>query len=200
MRHIHRLCMPLAAALTAGLVVAQTPAPAPSPTGLRIVVLEGEGAINNIREQRAKEPVVRVTDAEFRPIAGASVTFLTMTLGPSATFPRGNVLTVATDAKGEAVGRGLRPNNVAGPFQIRVTAAWRGLTASALINQVNAAPAAVRKKSSRTALVVLILGGGAAAGATLALTRKQAASPGPSPTPSAPPTTITAGSGSFGRP
>ena len=188
------------AALTAGLVVAQIPAPAPSPTGLRIVVLEGEGAINNIREQRAKEPVVRVTDADFRPVAGASVTFLTMTLGPSATFPGGNVLTVTSDAKGEAVGRGLRPNNVAGPFQIRVTATWRGLTAAALVNQVNAAPVATSKKSSRTALVVLILGGGAAAGATLALTRKQAASPGPSPTPTAPPTTITAGSGSFGRP
>ena len=164
---------------------------------LRIVVLEGEGAINNISEQRAKEPVVRVMDAEFRPIAGASVTFLTTELGASASFPSGNTLTTTSDVKGEAVGRGLRPNNVAGPFQIRVTATYRGQTAMAVINQTNAAPLEARKGSSKKGLVILIVAGGAAAGASLALTKKQS-TPAAGPTPSA--TTITAGTGSFGKP
>jgi len=185
----------LAAAFAAVL-----PAQTPSAMGLRLVVLEGEGAINNIGERRAKEPVVRVVDAEFRPVAGASVTFLTTELGPSATFPSGSSVTTTTDAKGEAVGRGLRPNNVAGPFQIRVTASWRGETAAAVINQTNAAPTAIRKGSSKTIALILILAGGGAAGATLGLARSKSTS-GATPTPpTSTATTVTAGTGSFGKP
>ncbi len=190
----------LAAALAAPLA-AQAPGPVQSRAGLRVVVVEGEGAINNIREQRAREPVVRILDAEFRPVPGASVTFMTTELGASATFPTGHTLTTVSDAKGEAVGRGLRPNNVAGPFQIRVTAAWGGQTASAVVNQTNAAPVAVRKGSSKKALIALIVGGGAAAGAAVALTsRKSAATSGPTGPPASVATTITAGTGSFGKP
>ena len=43
---------------------------------LHLVVLEGDGAINNIRSPRAKEPVVRVEDASNQGVAGAVVTFL----------------------------------------------------------------------------------------------------------------------------
>lgn len=190
----------LAAAMAASLA-AQAPGAEQARPGLRVVVVEGEGAINNIREQRAREPVVRVMDAEFRPVPGASVTFLTTELGASATFPSGHSLTTVSDEKGEAVGRGLRPNNVAGPFQIRVTAAWGGQTATAVINQTNAAPVAVRKASSKKALIALIVGGGAAAGAAVAFTsRKSASASSAAMLPAAVPTTITAGTGSFGRP
>lgn len=190
----------IATALAASLA-AQVPGSPPAQPGLRIVVLEGEGAINNIREQRAKEPVVRVTDAEFRPVAGASVTFLTTELGASATFPSGHTFTTTCDLKGEATGRGLRPNNVAGPFEIRVTATRGGQTATAVIHQTNAAPVAVRKGSSKKGLVALIIGGGAAAGVTLAVTsRKYTAAPSTPAQPASSATTITAGTGSFGKP
>jgi len=192
------------AALTAALaacLAAQAPTTGQPRGGLRVVVVEGEGAINNIREQRAREPVVRVLDSEFRPVPGASVTFLTTELGASASFPSGHSLTTISDEKGEAVGRGLRPNNVAGPFQIRVTATSGGQTATAVINQTNAAPIAVRKGSSKKALIALIVGGGAAAGAAVALTsRKTAATPSAPSPPAAVATTITAGTGSFGKP
>src|ERR1035441_10282138 len=42
----------------------------------RIEVLEGDGAINNIRLHRAKEPVVRVVDQDGHPIPNVAVTFL----------------------------------------------------------------------------------------------------------------------------
>jgi len=178
-------------------------AQAPAPSGLKIVVVEGEGAINNIRERRAKEPVVRVLDDDSRPVAGAAVTFQLTELGPSATFPGGASLTATTDQKGEVVGRGLRPNNIAGQFQIRVTASYRGQSARATITQTNVAPVAARRSSSSKKIaIVLILGGGAAAGATLGLARgsKGASTPGtPAKTP-ATPTTILPGTGSFGKP
>jgi len=195
-----RALVALSTALAAGLAVPAAGQEPPRPV-LRIVVVEGEGAINNIHERRAKEPVVRVMDAEFRPVAGASVTFVTTELGASATFPSGNTLTTTSDATGEAVGRGLRPNNVAGPFQIRVTAAYRGQTATAVINQTNAAPVAVRGGSSKKLVAVLIILGGGAAGASLALTKKQTTTGGgPTAQPTIPATTITAGPGSFGKP
>ncbi len=198
-KQIFRACWVLATC-SAALSPPAAQAQAPPAVGIRIVVVEGEGAINNIHERRAKEPVVRVMDAEFRPVAGASVTFLTTELGASATFPAGNTLTTTSDAKGEAVGRGLRPNNVAGPFQIRVTAAWRGQNATAVINQTNVAPLAVRKGSGKKIAAVLIIAGGGAAGATLALARKKTPTPGTTPQPPSTATTITAGAGSFGKP
>jgi hypothetical protein len=176
---------------------------APAPSGLKIVVLEGEGAINNIRERRAKEPVVRVLDDDNQPVAGAAVNFQLTELGPSATFPGGTSLTITTDQQGQAVGRGLRPNNIAGQFQIRVTASYRGRSARATITQTNVAPVAARRtSSSRKIAIILIAGGGAAAAATLGLTRgsKGASTPSSPAKPPATPTTILPGSGSFGKP
>jgi hypothetical protein len=190
----------------AGLLVpsaACAQAQPPAPSGIKIVVVEGEGAINNIRERRAKDPVVRVLDDDNRPIAGVAVTFQLTELGPSATFPGGTSLTTTTDLKGEAVGRALRPNNVAGQFQIRVTASHRGRSARATITQTHVAPVAARRTSSgRKIAIALIVGGGAAAGATLGLTRgsKGASTPASPAKPPATPTTILPGTGSFGKP
>src|ERR1035438_779693 len=66
---------------------------------LHVVVLEGEGAINNIRSPRAKETVVRVEDATNQGVAGAVVTFLLPADGAGAFFgSSGNSLTL-TDRK-----------------------------------------------------------------------------------------------------
>lgn len=136
---------------------------------LRVVVLEGDGAINNISLQRAKEPVVRVETTAGTPIAGAAVTFLTPTNGPGAVFINNSpTTTVITDSEGRAIGRGLRPNKVAGQFEIRVNASHEGSTATARIIQTNAEPVGISRGSSKTIAILAIVGGAVAGGAALA--------------------------------
>ncbi len=175
----------------------------PTPPGaLKIEVLEGEGAINSIAERRARDPVVKVTDDKDRAVSGVTVAFMTPNLGASAVFPSGYTITALTDENGIATGRGLRPNNIAGEFQIRLTASYRGLTATATIAQTNAAPTARRGGSGKAIAIIAIVGGGAAAGAAVALGGKRdspTAPPTPQPTPR-PATTVVPGSGNFGPP
>lgn len=136
-----------------------------SPMQLKIVVLEGQGAINNIDEHRAKAPAVQVIDENGTPVKGASVSFLLPDTGPSGAFGDGlHLLTVTTDAMGQAVGRGLTPNQISGSFQIRATASYAGLMASAAIDQTNAQATAKNGRGVSKKLLIIILVGGAAAG------------------------------------
>src|ERR1035438_2167566 len=81
---------------------------------LHLVVLEGDGAINNIRSTHSKEPVVRVEDANNRGVAGAVVTFLVPAGGAGGYFGAGgSSLTLTTDDRGEAVARRLHANRIA---------------------------------------------------------------------------------------
>lgn len=145
------------------------PAAAAEPVPLRIVVVEGEGAINNIREKTARAPVVRVEDDDSRPLRGATVTFTVPDMGAGGFFDTGGSTYVATtDDRGIAAARGLRPNNIAGRFQIRVRAALGGQSAAAVINQINVAPAEARSGAGRK-LLILGLAAGGAVGAVLAL-------------------------------
>jgi hypothetical protein len=159
----------------------------------RIEVLEGDGAINNIRLHHAREPVVRVVDQSGHPLPNVAVTFVLPEEGPGATFADGdNSLTVMTDQSGQAVGRGLRPNSSAGQFQIRVSTSFQGVVATANLTQTNAEPAHAGK-SSKTILIVGLIGG-AAAGAAVALAKGKSSSSSPSST------VITPGSPVFGHP
>jgi len=54
---------------------AQEPQP-PVPTKLNLVVVEGEGAINNIKQRTARETIIKVEDENHRPVAGAVVVFM----------------------------------------------------------------------------------------------------------------------------
>src|SRR5436309_12779163 len=90
---------------------AQEPAPR-----LNIVIVEGEGAINNIRQRTAREEIVQVEDENHQPVAGAAVSFLLPDSGPSGTFANGTrVFSTVTDSKGQAMAR-FQPNNEAGNF------------------------------------------------------------------------------------
>src|SRR5215831_18822963 len=110
---------------------------------IHVVVVEGEGAINNVRSPRAKEPIVRVEDADNRGVAGAVVTFLLPSDGAGAIFGEGvSSLTLTTDDRGEAVARRLHANRNPGTFQIRVSASRGGRTATASITQTNVDPGA----------------------------------------------------------
>jgi len=132
---------------------------------IKIVVQEGQGAINNIPQHRAKEPVIQVQHEDGEPVVGAMVTFLLPDTGASGTFADGaRMLNIQTDEKGQAVGRGLKPNASAGRFLIRVSASYHGQAASATIAQINAIPAGATKSGSGKKFLIIALIGGAAAG------------------------------------
>ena len=159
------------------LAVAQRPA---SPPRLTIVVLEGQGAINNISQHRAKEPVVQVLDESNMPVIGASVTFLLPDTGPTGEFGGGlRTLAVMTDDKGEAAARGLVPNQNAGAFQIRVVTSFQGQMASVVINQTNAEPARAAGGSSKKLLLIAVVGGAVAAGVAFAARGHSGSTPAP---------------------
>lgn len=163
----------------------------------RIEVLEGDGAINNIRLHRAKEPVVQVVDQDGHPIPHVAVTFLLPSKGAGGTFTNGqSSLTVMTDDNGRAVGRGLRPNGSAGQFEIRVTTSFDGQAATANILQTNAEPAQ-GGGSHKTILIVLAIGAAAAAGAAVALSKGSSSA---STQPASTGAVITPGSPGFGAP
>jgi hypothetical protein len=141
---------------------------------LRILVLEGDGAINNVRQRTAREPIVRVVDENNRPIASAMVMFILPDSGPGGVFADGSKsLLTYSNKKGEAIAKGLKPNGTAGQFQISVNASYQGITSSALVSQTNtlATAAAVGAAAgiSKTLIAILaIAGGAAAAGAVVA--------------------------------
>ena len=145
-----RRLRPLAAALVAASVVFTGTIPTQAqvsqaavqnaPHALLINILEGEGALNNIRQRDAREPVIQVTDENHKPVAGVAIVFLIHggQNGAGATFPGGvQSLTVTTGADGTAHASGLQVANAPGSFTISVTATLSGLVATAIIHQAN---------------------------------------------------------------
>jgi hypothetical protein len=111
----------------------------PDPDGLTITILDGEGALNNIRARTAREPIVQVTDKNHKPVTGAFVLFKVVPgpNGAGGTFNGASSLNVQTDAQGKAVGHGLKPNSTQGKYQIQVSANFAGITAEVTIHQTN---------------------------------------------------------------
>src|SRR5258707_12620817 len=176
------------------------PALAQDQGGLNLVIVEGDGAINNIRQRTAREPIVQVEDENHKPVAGAAVVFLLPNQGASGVFANGaRSLTVMTDNQGRAIAHGFHPNGVQGQLQMRVSASYQGKTASATISQTNAVAAAAGAAAgagiSAKLIVILAIAGAAVAGGVVAATRG-----GGSSTPAATPTTISAGTGTVGAP
>jgi hypothetical protein len=111
---------------------------------LFIDIVEGDGAINNVRARLGRETIVEVTDENRKPVGGAIVSFTAPNAGPGGTFTgSGRLFTVTTDESGRATVRNFRPNNRIGEYQIRVTATHQGLTATTAITQSNIIGAAV---------------------------------------------------------
>jgi hypothetical protein len=184
---------------SAAILLAQTE----SDRGLHIEVVEGQGAINNITKRTAWEPIVQVVDEKGAPVQGAVVTFVLPADGAGASFTDDNkVLSVQTDESGRATAKGMRPNTVAGQFEIHVTAASTGRSASATITQTNAAPAQVSAKKSKKGLIILLVVAGAGAGAAAALAggKSSSSSTTPTPPPVTTPGTVTPGTPGFGAP
>jgi hypothetical protein len=91
--------------------------------GLKLLVLEGEGAVNSIDKHQATPPVVEVRDENDKPVEGATVVFRLPPAGPGGSFP-GQTLsrTSRTNLQGQAIASGLTPNAEEGRFKIHVTA------------------------------------------------------------------------------
>jgi hypothetical protein len=106
---------------------------------LKIVVLEGEGAVNIIQQKTAVAPVVEVRDRNDQPVSGVVVRFAIQK--GRATFNGARTLSVTTDAAGRAAAAGLTPTG-SGPLHIAASAAFQGQTAAAAIAQTTVMTAA----------------------------------------------------------
>jgi hypothetical protein len=114
-------------------------AQAPSSALLEIVIVEGDGAINNVKKRTSREAIVEVQDENHKPVAGAIVSFTLPNTGPGGTFVNGSRLfMVTTDQAGRAAATSIRANSLTGSYNIRVTASFQGQTATATIAQTNA--------------------------------------------------------------
>ena len=103
---------------------------------LKILVLEGQNAVNSLTSKTAVSPVVQILDVMEQPVEGASVTFEVSPTGPGGLFGNAPIATVRTDYTGQATAT-LTPNNTPGAFSIKVTASLGNETAEARIRQSN---------------------------------------------------------------
>jgi hypothetical protein len=200
------------AVILAGLLVA-SPCPgqeAPAVRKLNIVIIEGDGAVNNVKQRLAREPVVQVTDENNRPIGGAAVTFFLPNQGAGGSFTGGrNFLTVITDSNGRATASGLRANTLAGQYAVRVAASYQGVSASASIAMSNAVLTAGGLGAGlglgslsfwQIVPVIAMVGTLAGTGTIAAIHGQDITVEGPGGSAAKPPTTVTPGTPVVGPP
>ena len=163
---------------------------------LKIVVVQGEGALNNIRTRSAAPLIVEVRDTADKPVAGAEVVFQLPPAGPGGVFNGWmRTQTARTNAEGRAETNGYTPNDEAGRFNIKVTATSGNKSSSAIVAQINTSNGSDSgngkqfKSKHKLLTVVLIVGAAGLAGGIVAATR------GGSSTPATPPTPITVSAG-----
>jgi hypothetical protein len=173
---------------------------------LNLTIVEGEGAINNIRQRATREVIVQVEDENRRPVAGAVVAFTLPNQGASGSFLNGaRTLTLTTDNQGRAVAR-FTPNRVEGKYEIRVNASHQRETAALSVSQANILGAAVATGavSAKLLLILGLVGGAVAAGVAVAATQGNGngngGGGGSGGGGTRPPTTVTPGTPSVGGP
>lgn len=186
--------VPRATAQAANGAALSTPAQARS---LYITIVEGEGALNDIRTRTAREPIVQVDDENHKPVAGALVLFSLDKSGTSyANFSGVSSLSVRTDQAGRAVARGFQVTGRKGNYAIHVRASDGALVAEAAILETNISVLFGEDGRARTIgsvshkkiwIVSSIVVAGAVAG-IIAATQQSS------------PTTVSAGTGSVGAP
>lgn len=155
---------------TQPMVAAAQELPAAQPR-FKINVIRGEGAQNRVTKGRAtSQAVVEVRDENDRPVAGAIVTFTLPNTGPGGTFTSGGLTTtVTTNQAGQATAT-FTPNNVAGSYNINVSAAVQGQTVTTSIAQTNLAMAAAAGGISGATVGIIVAAVAAAAvGGAMAL-------------------------------
>lgn len=114
----------------------RTPPGTYATSGLRILVLEGQNAVNSIPTRTAVNPVIQVLDIVNQPVEGAAVTFEVSPTGPGGLFGQRPIITTRTDSVGQATAV-LTPNDIPGPFVIKIIASFQGQTRETRIRQTN---------------------------------------------------------------
>jgi len=197
-RTVRSLVVPLLAALLAATAQESRGAP---PLKLNVVVVEGGGAINNIKLRTSRETVVQVQDENHRPVAGAAVAFLLPADGPGGTFAGGSKsASIVTDSAGRAVMPHIQVNSNPGAYSIGVYASNAGVAASATIAQSSIAGAAAAV--STAGIIGIVAGVAAATGVALAVVSKgKSTNSTPAPPATTPTGSVSTGSGTvFGPP
>jgi hypothetical protein len=169
---------------------------------LRIVVISGQGSINNIHSRTNVTPVVEVEDQNRKPLPGVPVVFYLPNQGPGGVFSNSSTtLTATTDNHGRAAASGIRFNNQTGSFDIRVTANYQGETATTTITQTDVTGTSSSGSGGggggglgTRAWVILGICGAAVAAGVLLATRGSSTKAGP------PPIVITPGTPTVGAP
>lgn len=172
------------------------------PTQLNIIVVQGEGAINNARQRVTREPIVRIEDENHKPIVGAAVVFTLPTEGATGEFAKGSkTLTIMTDAQGQAAARGLKLNGLPGKVPVQVNASYRGLTARTTITEISFLPPGAKASAGGghgALIVVLVALGAAAAGGGAYLATHKSGTSGTPTVPAGPtPIGVTPGTGTI---
>lgn len=113
-------------------------------SSLRIVIVEGDGAVNVIarNQVRSRQIVVRVDDDAGKPVSGATVSFRM----PASNEAGGKIggqsaVSVLTDIAGLAKIT-FQPNGLAGTFDIGINVSSQGRSASTFVSQTNLQSAA----------------------------------------------------------
>ena len=124
---------------------------------LRIVVIEGEGAVNIIQQKTAVSPLVEIRDRNDQPVAGAVVNFVIR--NGRATFSGARAISVTTNAAGRAVATGFAPSaaapcrsgdrHVPGQTAAAVTIAQTNVMTAAEAAAVSSASAGRRRRIRR---------------------------------------------------
>jgi hypothetical protein len=149
-----------------GLAVVCWAQQAAPPSRLKINIISGEGAVNNIPMRVAAQPGVEVLDEKDSPVEGAVVIFQAPAQGPSGTFYGGmSQHQVKTDSKGRATATGFIPNDQAGKLRIQVRATAGSAVAEVVINQSNSqGPGNGAKASSNKKVIWTVVAIAAAVG------------------------------------
>ena len=99
----------------------------PQPAAFHIVVVEGDGVLNNIETHAGHELTVRVVDRDGNPVAGANVEFDAPAKGPGESFANGSPhFATATNANGVATASVANNNGTAGSFTTTVHVSYQG--------------------------------------------------------------------------
>ena len=128
--------------------------------GLKLTVVQGEGAANNIRTKTATQPVVEVRDDNDKPVSGAEVVFQLPASGPGGVFNGWmRTQTARSDEQGRATAQGFTPNDEEGRFNIKATATAGSKNATVVIGQSNTrtgGPGGEAAKSSRKTVWIVL--------------------------------------------
>jgi hypothetical protein len=134
---------------------------------LKVAVIDGDGAFNDIKNKAGHPPAVEVRDESNVAVSGAEVVFTLPALGAGGTFTNGQrSMKATTDARGIATAESFRPNTTEGRFAITVAASYMGKQGSAMVGQSNTLAAS--SHSNKKLWIILGVVGGGAAGAILA--------------------------------